>query len=347
EYGDYTLDILFRDKGERQYLYEVKFMYKKSSQQSERAKASSSAPDGDVENEYNIAYKNSVVKQKQLEIINATNPAPDTYHTWVRSVDDILTFDEALQSDEYADYDTFAPDYTRAMADAAIESGEITVYSSYPIKNGVFVTPSAMEAQSYSGNGKIYAKTIKLEEVAWIDITQGQYAKVDYAVEKNDAKKSLSGSEELMEELAVEAEQEKKTAHEIARKLVMREEASRADGRRYTMSLDTFEQVAREYAAQYTGKADVEQKFTKKLFDASVNLAAAWRSHGDAKAAYYSEAWRGMQSALGEKTSRMLQLTTQVKDSVMSTHPALYRMLQPVSAIKDRGQKAHPIPLSV
>lgn len=296
EYGDYTLDILFRDKGERQYLYEVKFMYKKSSQQSERAKASSSAPDGDVENEYNIAYKNSVVKQKQLEIINATNPAPDTYHTWVRSVDDILTFDEALQSDEYADYDTFAPDYTRAMADAAIESGEITVYSSYPIKNGVFVTPSAMEAQSYSGNGKIYAKTIKLEEVAWIDITQGQYAKVDYAVEKNDAKKSLSGSEELDAELEAAMVEKRGDAYAVADELVSAEEQARKDGRRYTMSLDTFEQVVREYASDIKSERK-EAIFTNRLYNAAVELAAAYTTRGKAKAEHYKSAYLGMQDA--------------------------------------------------
>ena len=121
-------------------------------------------------------------------------------------------------------------------------------------------------------------------------------------------KQSLSGGEEMIAELEAMEEREKNTASSVARKLVLREEGARASGRRYTMSLDTFEQVAREYAAQYTGKADVEQKFTKKLFDATVNLAAAHRSHGDSKAAYYSEAWRGMQSA-----ARVLE-----KDSALS-----------------------------
>lgn len=116
------------------------------------------------------------VKEKQLEIINKYNPAPNTYNTWVRSVDDIKTFEEALADDEIAEYDDFNPDFDRAMAEQAIEDGEITVYSSYPIKQGVFVSPSYMEAESYSGDGTVYSKRVPLDSVAWIDITQGQYA---------------------------------------------------------------------------------------------------------------------------------------------------------------------------
>jgi len=36
-----------------------------------------------------------------------------------------------------------------------------------------------MEAEGYSGTGKVYSKRVKLTDVAWIDITQGQYARVD------------------------------------------------------------------------------------------------------------------------------------------------------------------------
>lgn len=130
------------------------------------------------------------VKKKQLEIINKHNPAPNTYNTWVRSVDDIKTFEEALADDEIAEYDEFNPDFDRAMAEQAIKDGEITVYSSYPIKQGVFVSPSYMEAESYSGDGTVYSKRVPLDSVAWIDITQGQYADT-----KTDEKKlSLSNT---------------------------------------------------------------------------------------------------------------------------------------------------------
>lgn len=117
-------------------------------------------------------------KREQLDIINETNPAPNIYSTWIRTVDDIKTLSETLDDPDW-DYEEFNPDLTRADIKSAIEKGKIKVYSSYPIKNGVFVSPSRMEAESYSGNGKIYQKTVDINDVAWIDPTQGQYAKVD------------------------------------------------------------------------------------------------------------------------------------------------------------------------
>ena len=130
-----------------------------------------------------IRYSLSEVdlKQKQLDIVLKNNPANDDYHTWIRSVDDIKTFEETLQDDDWADYveEGFNPDYTGDMIKEALESGKITVYSSYPIEQGIFVSPSRMEAESYSGNGKVYSKEVNLKDVAWIDPTQGQYAKVE------------------------------------------------------------------------------------------------------------------------------------------------------------------------
>ena len=60
----------------------------------------------------------------------------------------------------------------------ALKTRKITVYSSYNIKPGTFVTPSKMEAQNYAGSSKVYFKTVNLEDVAWIDPFQGQYAKI-------------------------------------------------------------------------------------------------------------------------------------------------------------------------
>lgn len=127
---------------------------------------------------YSLKEDSDKYKERQLSIIEQYNPAPDSYHTWIRNTDDIKTFDEALSDDEYADYDEFNPDYTREMAEEALESGYIRVYSSYPIEQGVFVTPSMMEAESYSGDGNIYSKDVDVNNVAWIDITQGQYAEI-------------------------------------------------------------------------------------------------------------------------------------------------------------------------
>lgn len=128
---------------------------------------------------YSLKEDSDKYKERQLSIIEQYNSAPDSYHTWIRNTDDIKTFDEALSDDEYADYNEFNPDYTREMAEEALESGYIRVYSSYPIEQGVFVTPSMMEAESYSGDGNIYSKDVDVNNVAWIDITQGQYAEIE------------------------------------------------------------------------------------------------------------------------------------------------------------------------
>ena len=129
-------------------------------------------------------------KQKQLDVIKQSNPAEDDYHTWIRSVDDIKSFEETL--DENKDYkgEDFDPSYTWDMAEDALQSGEITVYSSKPIANGAFVTPSKMEAEAYAGDGRIYMATLPLQDIAWIDPTQGQVAKVN-----GDVRFSISAEE--------------------------------------------------------------------------------------------------------------------------------------------------------
>ena len=65
------------------------------------------------------------------------------------------------------------------------------MYSSYPIKNGTFVTPSKMEAMSYAGSNKVYSKVVSLDDVAWIDPTQGQYAKTNIVENKTRMKKII------------------------------------------------------------------------------------------------------------------------------------------------------------
>ncbi len=55
----------------------------------------------------------------------------------------------------------------------------MTVYSSHPIENGAFVTPSKMQAKDYAGGGKVYSAKVKTSDVAWIDASEGQLAKVE------------------------------------------------------------------------------------------------------------------------------------------------------------------------
>ncbi len=119
---------------------------------------------------------NYQLKEKQLEVIKDSNPMTDDIHTGIRSIEDIKTFKETLQDKEWSDYKEFNPDYTMEMANEAINKGKITVYSSYPIEQGTFVTPSRMEAESYAGDGQIYSQEMNLKDIAWIDPTQGQVA---------------------------------------------------------------------------------------------------------------------------------------------------------------------------
>ena len=119
----------------------------------------------------------------QAKLINEVNPANDSYHTWIRTADDIYNFEDTLKApvfDEDFIGNDFDPSYSWDMAQEAIKNGQIEVYSSYPIDKGVFVSPSYMEAEQYAGGpgGKVYSKLVPLNDVAWIDPTQGQYAPV-------------------------------------------------------------------------------------------------------------------------------------------------------------------------
>ena len=141
-------------------------------------KKSGSARAPNVKQKFSAAADADQRKAAQFDIIQNSNAAEDDYHTWIRSASEIKTLSETLADPEWAEYDEYDPDYTRQMAENDVKNGKVTVYSSYPIGNGVFVTPSRMEAESYSANGKVYSKTVNVDDVAWIDPTQGQYAPV-------------------------------------------------------------------------------------------------------------------------------------------------------------------------
>ena len=85
------------------------------------------------------------MKQKQLNIILKNNPVNDDYHTWIRTIEDMKIFEETLQDSDYKEYyeagEEFDETYSAAMAKEALETGKITVYSSYPIEQGIVVSP--------------------------------------------------------------------------------------------------------------------------------------------------------------------------------------------------------------
>ena len=99
------------------------------------------------------------------------------------STDDIRTWDEVLELNDESEGQFVWGDFSRTDAEQALKDGTITIYSSYPIKNGVFVSTSYIQAQEYAGgeNGKVYSKTVPLANVAWINGDEGQYAEVNTA----------------------------------------------------------------------------------------------------------------------------------------------------------------------
>ena len=117
-------------------------------------------------------------KEKQFEIIQKTNAMTDDYHTGIRKPSDIKSAQEAFKTKVSDNDDYLYPDFTKADGAKALETGKITVYSSKPIGNGGFVSPSKMMAQDYAGkSGKVYSKEVSIDDVAWIDSNEGQFAK--------------------------------------------------------------------------------------------------------------------------------------------------------------------------
>lgn len=117
-------------------------------------------------------------KLAQFELIQEKNPMLDDYHTGIRSVDEIKTFGENVVAHNSNSEDFVYPDWTIDNARAAAKNGKVTIYSSKPIEEGAFVSPSKMMAQDYAGSGKVYSKEIPLDDVAWINGDEGNYAPI-------------------------------------------------------------------------------------------------------------------------------------------------------------------------
>ena len=142
-------------------------------------------------------------KQAQFDVIQKTNPMWDEYHVGIRSADDIRTWEEVLKLDDESEGQFVWGDFSRADAEQALKNGKVTVYSSYPIKNGVFVSTSYIQAEQYSGGrgGKVYSKTVPLDKIAWINGDEGQYADAttasgkQYALDIDSEGENISGAE--------------------------------------------------------------------------------------------------------------------------------------------------------
>ena len=140
------------------------------------AKSKEEAEKAQLEEEFKTQPEEKV---EQFKIIQEHNPMQDDYHVGIRKPSDIKTWDEVLASDDDGDGESFSwGDFSKADAEKAKKTGKITVYSSKPIEQGNFVSTSKVQAEMYAGGKgkKIYTKTVPLEDVAWINGDEGQFA---------------------------------------------------------------------------------------------------------------------------------------------------------------------------
>jgi hypothetical protein len=109
-------------------------------------------------------------KEDMVKVITDNNPAFNETSTWVRKKEDIC--DVELLFGE--NFEGMYPDFTKDMAEEALRTHKVMVYSSKPFSLGSFVTPSKMYAESYAGDGKVYQKKMDIDDIAWIDEGEGQ-----------------------------------------------------------------------------------------------------------------------------------------------------------------------------
>lgn len=130
------------------------------------------------------------LKQAQFDIVQANNPMHDDYHVGIRSVDDIKSFDETIDDEESFVWG----DYSREDAKRDLEKGTVTVYSSYPIEQGTFVSTSRNQAMDYAGgkNAKIYTQEVPITDVAWISGDEGQFAKTEMQAQQVTEQKVIT-----------------------------------------------------------------------------------------------------------------------------------------------------------
>lgn len=141
-------------------------------------------------------------KAKQLDIVQKYNPMHDDEHVGIREIGDIKTAKEAFDPD---DDENFAyPDFSYEDAQKALRYNRMMIYSSYPIEQGTFVTPSEMMAKDYAGgqNKSVHMKYVDVDEVAWINSDEGQYANVwDEAKKKRAIDIDYSEAEKIIKEM--------------------------------------------------------------------------------------------------------------------------------------------------
>lgn len=168
---------------EKEYLKAKEQEHEKAVREYRREKEKQQKEKQKIETEKKIKLEKEIKeapeeKRKQFEIIQKNNPMQDELHVGIRSPKDIKTFAEAIsiEGDESFGWG----DFSKEDAQRALKTGEITIYSSYPIRQGIFVSTSKRQAEEYAGGigKKVYSKKIPLNDVAWINGDEGQFAKI-------------------------------------------------------------------------------------------------------------------------------------------------------------------------
>ncbi len=193
----YLCSIAVKGSNEESKLLKIKRAFEKALRESGEAKVS-----GENMAQMSLTENSQDLKKKQFEIIKNTNPMWDDYHVGIRSAEDIRTWDDVLKLDDESEGQFVWGDFSREDALRALEENSITVYSSYPIKNGTFVSTSYIQAREYAGgrsDSKVYSKTVTLNDVAWINGDEGQYAALDKDMSLNieESNKSVDNYAEI------------------------------------------------------------------------------------------------------------------------------------------------------
>lgn len=265
----------------------------------------------ELEQEYyakETAPKVTKAKEEQFEIIQRSNPADESLsdHTWIRSADEIQTFDEATKGID----ENLTPDYTLEMVNDAKASGKITVYSSKPIEEGAFVTPSRMEAQNYAGDDRVFSKEVDVDDVAWIDGLQGQYAK---------ATESKQGKVVITQKMS-----DKERAEAISKATI---EPASPNSQRVASSLKEIENLKQETVYKRAEKAlkAIGQKFgitDKKYYNKNIKVSFIYSNNGIHKSATKQAVASGDYSQLAKAMSCFDEITE--KAVPIEVHPDRY-----------------------
>lgn len=136
------------------------------------SKGSNSTRSGGVARTTTVATQS--LRERQFNIIQQNNAMTDDYHVGIRSAADIKSFSEAIKDDESFVYG----DYSLSDAQRDLARGRVTVYSSKPISQGGFVSTSQNMARDYAGSGRVYSQEVSINDVAWINGDEGQFARV-------------------------------------------------------------------------------------------------------------------------------------------------------------------------